>query len=69
MLQALASCFCFQSFVHTVITECGTEDLVESMPLAVTLATLLEGSTLLSLFLNGVSFAIVKNSLSSDSTE
>ncbi|XP_061344595.1 ubiquitin carboxyl-terminal hydrolase 27 [Gastrolobium bilobum] len=42
VLQALASCFCFQSFLHSVIRECGTNDLDESIPLAVSLATLLE---------------------------
>ncbi|KAJ1412913.1 Ubiquitin specific protease, conserved site [Sesbania bispinosa] len=41
VLQALASCFCFQSFLHSVIRECGTEDMVESMPLALSLADLL----------------------------
>ncbi|KAE9601298.1 putative ubiquitinyl hydrolase 1 [Lupinus albus] len=42
VLQALASCFCFQSFLHGVITEFGTEDMIETMPLAVSLASLLE---------------------------
>ncbi|XP_019462595.1 PREDICTED: ubiquitin carboxyl-terminal hydrolase 27 [Lupinus angustifolius] len=42
VLQALASCFCFQSFLHGVITEFGTEDIIETMPLAVSLASLLE---------------------------
>ncbi|RYR66088.1 hypothetical protein Ahy_A03g012040 isoform C [Arachis hypogaea] len=42
VLQALASCFCFQSFLHRVISECGTRDLDESMPLALSLASLLQ---------------------------
>ncbi|XP_014631266.1 ubiquitin carboxyl-terminal hydrolase 27 isoform X3 [Glycine max] len=42
VLQALASCFCFQSFLHGVIGECGSKDLDENMPLALALATLLE---------------------------
>ncbi|KAL3020997.1 hypothetical protein AAZX31_05G174400 [Glycine max] len=42
VLQALASCFCFQSFLHSVIGECGGKDLDENMPLALALATLLE---------------------------
>ncbi|KAG5136643.1 hypothetical protein JHK82_021374 [Glycine max] len=42
VLQALASCFCFQSFLHSVIGECGSKDLDENMPLALALATLLE---------------------------
>ncbi|XP_015955951.1 ubiquitin carboxyl-terminal hydrolase 27 [Arachis duranensis] len=42
VLQALASCFCFQSFLHRVISECGTQDLDESMPLALSLASLLQ---------------------------
>ncbi|KAL2342962.1 hypothetical protein Fmac_004247 [Flemingia macrophylla] len=42
VLQALASCFCFQSFLHGVIGECGNKDLDENMPLALSLATLLE---------------------------
>ncbi|KAK7358886.1 hypothetical protein VNO77_00826 [Canavalia gladiata] len=42
VLQALASCFCFQSFLLSVIQECGTKDLDENMPLALSLATLLE---------------------------
>nr|KYP67809.1 Ubiquitin carboxyl-terminal hydrolase 27 [Cajanus cajan] len=42
VLQALASCFCFQSFVHGVIGECRNKDLDENMPLAFSLATLLE---------------------------
>ncbi|KAL4330307.1 hypothetical protein AHAS_Ahas13G0387000 [Arachis hypogaea] len=42
VLQALASCFCFQSFLHRVISESGTQDLDESMPLALSLASLLQ---------------------------
>lgn len=42
VLQALASCFCFQGFVHGVIGECRNKDLDENMPLAFSLATLLE---------------------------
>ncbi|KAK7247518.1 hypothetical protein RIF29_42401 [Crotalaria pallida] len=42
VLQALASCFCFQSFLHAAMAECGTDDIVQSMPLVVSLASLLE---------------------------
>ena len=46
--QALASCSCFQSFLQKTISEIEQsidEDLVDSLPLAVSLATLLEGSS------------------------
>ncbi|XP_057429190.1 ubiquitin carboxyl-terminal hydrolase 27-like [Lotus japonicus] len=51
VLQALASCFCFHGFLHRVIAECGTQDMVESetdhsMPLAASLAALLQGYTM-----------------------
>ncbi|TKY60382.1 Ubiquitin carboxyl-terminal hydrolase 27 [Spatholobus suberectus] len=42
VLQALASCVCFQSFLYSVIGECGNEDLDENMPLTLSLATLIE---------------------------
>ncbi|XP_057420847.1 ubiquitin carboxyl-terminal hydrolase 27 isoform X2 [Lotus japonicus] len=47
VLQALASCFCFHGFLHRVIAECGTQDMVESetdqsMPLAASLVALLQ---------------------------
>ncbi|KAJ7956941.1 Ubiquitin carboxyl-terminal hydrolase 27, partial [Quillaja saponaria] len=42
ILQALASCFCFQSFLQKVIGEHEIEELVERMPLTVALATILE---------------------------
>jgi len=42
-LQALASCFYFQGFLHVVMGECGNRDLDESMPLSLSLAALLEG--------------------------
>ncbi|KAK7269529.1 hypothetical protein RIF29_22260 [Crotalaria pallida] len=48
VLQALASCVCFQSFLRGAIAECGTEDIVESMPLAVSLASLLQELSLVS---------------------
>ncbi|RHN43039.1 putative ubiquitinyl hydrolase 1 [Medicago truncatula] len=43
VLQALASCVCFQSFLDDVIAEYGTdEQLVENMPLVFSLASLLQ---------------------------
>ncbi|CAJ1937927.1 unnamed protein product [Sphenostylis stenocarpa] len=42
VLQALASCFCFRSFLHGVMSECGNKNLDENMPLSLSLATLLE---------------------------
>ncbi|ESW31785.1 hypothetical protein PHAVU_002G267600 [Phaseolus vulgaris] len=42
VLQALASCFYFQGFLHVVMGECGNMDLDENMPLSLSLATLLE---------------------------
>ncbi|EXB64476.1 Ubiquitin carboxyl-terminal hydrolase 27 [Morus notabilis] len=45
ILQALASCSCFQIFLQKAIEECersADEDLVDSMPLAVALASLFE---------------------------
>ncbi|KAI4345147.1 hypothetical protein L6164_012301 [Bauhinia variegata] len=48
VLQALASCVCFQTFLHSVIQECGIEDLVERMPLTVSLTDLLEELSLIS---------------------
>ncbi|GAU19681.1 hypothetical protein TSUD_78060 [Trifolium subterraneum] len=43
VLQALASCVCFQSFLDNVIAEYETdEQLVENMPLIYTLASLLQ---------------------------
>ncbi|XP_047181554.1 ubiquitin carboxyl-terminal hydrolase 27 isoform X1 [Vigna umbellata] len=42
VLQALASCFYFQGFLHVVMGECGNKDLDENMPLSLSLATLLE---------------------------
>jgi len=47
-LQALASCVCFQSFLHSVIAEYGTdEQLVQNMPLVFSLASLVQGTTTL----------------------
>lgn len=46
--QALASSSCFQSYLQKAIEECeglsGDEDLADNVPLAVALASLLEGS-------------------------
>lgn len=43
VLQALASCVCFQSFLDDVIAEYGTDEkLVENMPLVFSLASLLQ---------------------------
>ncbi|XP_054807916.1 ubiquitin carboxyl-terminal hydrolase 27 isoform X2 [Prosopis cineraria] len=42
VLQTLASCSCFQTFLNSVIQEFGTEDLTERMPLTFALASLLQ---------------------------
>ncbi|KAK7318501.1 hypothetical protein RJT34_03203 [Clitoria ternatea] len=42
VLQALASCFCFQRFIHGTIRDCGNKDLDENMPLALSLSSLLQ---------------------------
>ncbi|XP_027363784.1 LOW QUALITY PROTEIN: ubiquitin carboxyl-terminal hydrolase 27 [Abrus precatorius] len=42
VLQALASCSCFKSFLCSVIGECGTKEVDENMPLAISLAALVE---------------------------
>lgn len=46
LLQALASCCCFQSFLDNVITEFGSDELVDDTPLVFSLASLIQGSTL-----------------------
>lgn len=51
-LQALASCFYFQGFLHVVMGECENMDLDENMPLSLSLATLLEGRRNLTKWIN-----------------
>lgn len=42
VLQALASCCCFQSFLDNVITEFGSDELVDDTPLVFSLASLIQ---------------------------